>query len=57
MRVSTGEQTIENQLRRLEDVAGSAGRAVVKVYDETACCFGPMDLLRRVEARAACVAL
>ena len=36
VRVSTGDQTTENQLRRLEEVADSAGWAVVQVYDETA---------------------
>ena len=35
-RVSTSEQTTENQACRLREVAARAGRQVVATYDETA---------------------
>ena len=48
--MSTGDQTTENQLRRLRSVADGAGWAVVQVYDETASAVGARaayyDMLR-----------
>lgn len=52
-RVSTGEQTTQNQLIRLREVAERAGWDVVATYDETVSGVAPRGARRAMEAMLA----